>query len=90
MTNADNLGYSRLILSGDTSGVPLGDHERASKFLIRFLELRERYMAVSLQSFPPTTGRFVRARQEKDADIFQHDDKKTIAGKSRCFELSSN
>lgn len=93
--------FQRVSISGeDTSGVPLEDLERASKLLIQSLELRERYMSMSHQSFPHTTGRFVRARQEKDANVVHHDDKKTIAGKNRlnplppsfnfCFKLSSN
>lgn len=74
--------FQRVSISGeDTSGVPLEDLERASKLLITSLELRERYMHMSHQSFPQVTGRFVRARQEKDANVFHHDDKKTIAGK---------
>lgn len=74
--------FQRVSISGeDTSGVPLEDLERASKLLITSLELRERYMTMSIQSFPQTTGRFVRARQEKDANVVHHDDKKTIAGK---------
>ena len=70
----------------DTSGVPLEDLERASKLLIKSLELRERYMTMSHQSFPQTTGRFVRARQEKDAHVVHHDDKKTIAGELKIRE----
>lgn len=62
-------------------GVPLEDLERASHLLIKALELRERYMTISYQSFPQTTGRFVRARQEKDANVVHHDDRKSIAGK---------
>ena len=74
--------FQRVSISGeDTSGVPLEDLERASKMLITSLELRERYMTHSHQNFPQTTGRFVRARQEKDASIFHHDDAKTIAGR---------
>ncbi|CRK96623.1 CLUMA_CG009986, isoform B [Clunio marinus] len=72
--------FQRVSISGeDTSGVPLEDLEKASHLLITALELRERYMAMSHQSFPHTTGRFVRARQEKDANVVHHDDKKTIA-----------
>lgn len=73
--------FQRVSISGeDTSGVPLEDLERASLLLITALELRERYMTVSHQSFPQTTGRFVRARQEKDANVVHHDDRKSIAG----------
>lgn len=76
--------FQRVSISGeDTSGVPLEDLEKASHLLIQALELRERYMHISYQSFPQTTGRFVRARQEKDAHVVHHDDKKTIAGKLR-------
>ncbi|CAO1382196.1 unnamed protein product [Diamesa serratosioi] len=72
--------FQRVSISGeDTSGVPLEDLELASHLLIQALELRERYMTNSHQSFPQTTGRFVRARQEKDYSIFHHEDKKTIA-----------
>lgn len=78
--------FQRVSISGeDTSGVPLEDLERASRLLIESLELRERYMTMSQQSFPQTTGRFVRARQEKDAHIVHHDDKKTIAGELRTL-----
>lgn len=74
--------FQRVSISGeDTSGVPLEDLERASRFLIQALEIRERYMTISHQSFPQTTGRFVRERQEKDANVVHHDDRKTIAGK---------
>lgn len=76
--------FQRVSITGDdTSGVPLEDLEHASRLLITALELRERYMTISHQSFPQTTGRFVRARQEKDAHVVHHDDRKSIAGKSR-------
>lgn len=74
--------FQRVSISGeDTSGVPLEDLEKASHLLITALELRERYMTMSNQSFPQTAGRFVRARQEKDANVVHHGDKKSIAGK---------
>lgn len=73
--------FQRVSITGDdTSGVPLEDLEHASHLLITALELRERYMTISHQSFPQTTGRFVRARQEKDAHVVHHDDRKSIAG----------
>lgn len=79
--------FQRVSISGeDTSGVPLEDLERASHLLIKALELRESYMAMSHQSFPQTTGRFVRKRQEKDANVYHHDDKKTIAGEHSTFQ----
>jgi AMP deaminase len=79
--------FQRVSISGeDTSGVPLEDLEKASHLLIQALELRERYMSMSHQSFPHTAGRFVRLRQEKDANVVHHDDKKTIAGElSKVF-----
>lgn len=82
--------FQRVSISGeDTSGVPLEDLEKASHLLITALELRERYMMMSNQSFPHTTGRFVRARQEKDANVVHHGDKKSIAGElSKTFALS--
>jgi len=80
--------FQRVSISGeDTSGVPLEDLEKASCLLIQALDLRERYMTISHQSFPQTTGRFVRARQEKDAHVVHHDDKKTIAGRLTLFLL---
>ena len=82
--------FQRVSISGeDTSGVPLEDLERASKLLIKSLELRERYMTMSHQSFPQTTGRFVRAHQEKDAHVVHHDDKKSIAGELKIIETNS-
>lgn len=83
--------FQRVSISGeDTSGVPLEDLELASHLLIQALELRERYMTNSHQSFPQTTGRFVRARQEKDYSIFHHEDRKTIAGKLIPSSFLSN
>lgn len=83
--------FQRVSISGeDTSGVPLEDLERASRLLIQALELRERYMTMSHQSFPQTAGRFVRARQEKDANVVHHDDKKTIAGELRDLSLKTS
>ncbi len=78
--------FQRVSISGeDTSGVPLEDLERASRLLIQALDLRERYMTISYQSFPQTTGRFVRARQEKDAHVVHHDERKSIAGEFRLI-----
>lgn len=82
--------FQRVSISGeDTSGVPLEDLEKASHLLIQALELRERYMTISHQSFPQTTGRFVRERQAKDANVFHHDDKKTIAGECQMFSCAA-
>lgn len=82
--------FQRVSISGeDTSGVPLEDLERASKLLIQALEMREHNMAIAHQSFPHTTGRFVRMHQEKDAKFFHHDDRKTIDGEIGNFLTSA-
>lgn len=74
--------FQRVSISGEEiSGVPLEDLERASELVVKALELRERYMTMSIQSFPQTTGRFVRVRQDKDDKMWSHGEKKTIAGK---------
>lgn len=73
--------FQRVSISGDSSGVPLEDLERAGHLLIKALELRERYMSLSHQSFNQTAGRFVRARQQKDDNIYDHGDRKTIEGR---------
>lgn len=54
--------FQRVSISGeDTSGVPLEDLEHASSLLIEALEIRERYMSLSMQSFPQTTERFLKS-----------------------------
>ncbi|XP_046402743.1 AMP deaminase 2 isoform X12 [Ischnura elegans] len=53
--------FQRVSISGeDTSGVPLEDLQHASQLLVQALGIRERYMAISHQSFPCTTSRFLR------------------------------
>ncbi|XP_071447304.1 AMP deaminase 2 isoform X2 [Hetaerina americana] len=53
--------FQRVSISGeDTSGVPLEDLQHASQLLVQALGIRERYMAISHQSFPCTTSRFMR------------------------------
>ncbi|XP_037025853.1 AMP deaminase 2 isoform X3 [Bradysia coprophila] len=77
--------FQRVSISGeDTSGVPLEDLERASKLVIQALELRERYMSASNQSFPPTTARFLKSVHEKEmsADVL-YEDKRTTAEEYR-------
>ncbi|XP_023035197.1 AMP deaminase 2 isoform X4 [Drosophila willistoni] len=65
-TDAD-INFQRVSISGeDTSGVPLEDLERASTLLIEALRLRSRYMAMSDQSFPSTTARFLKTVRLKD------------------------
>lgn len=75
--------FQRVSISGeDTSGVPLEDLERASSLVIQALELRERHMSISQQSFPQTTARFLKSVHEKTmSDDILHEDKRTTAGK---------
>ncbi|XP_053949039.1 AMP deaminase 2 isoform X3 [Anastrepha ludens] len=73
--------FQRVSISGeDTSGVPLEDLERASTLLIQALELRERYMLHSGQSFPTTTRRFLKTVHERNRfGTIEHENRKTIA-----------
>ncbi|XP_054257177.1 AMP deaminase 2 isoform X2 [Macrosteles quadrilineatus] len=75
--------YQRVYISGeDTSGVPLEDLHQASRLLVQALHIRERYMEMSHQSFPPLTARFLRSFDNKAPHYYkniQHEDKKTIA-----------
>lgn len=75
--------FQRVSISGeDTSGVPLEDLERASRLVIQALELRERHMSVSQQSFPATTARFLKSVHEKTmSDTVEYEDKRTTAGR---------
>lgn len=75
--------FQRVSISGeDTSGVPLEDLEHASSLLIQALEIRERYMSLSMQSFPQTTERFLKSVHNKTmTDDVEYEDKRTTAGK---------
>lgn len=75
--------FQRVSISGeDTSGVPLEDLEHASSLIIKALEIRERYMSHSLQSFPQTTQRFLKTFHNKTmGDFVEYEDKRTTAGK---------
>ncbi|XP_033237784.1 AMP deaminase 2 isoform X6 [Drosophila pseudoobscura] len=67
MKNDADINFQRVSISGeDTSGVPLEDLERASTLLIEALRLRSHYMAMSDQSFPSTTARFLKTVRLKD------------------------
>ena len=79
--------FQRVSISGeDTSGVPLEDLERASRLVIQALELRERHMSESHQSFPQTTAAFLKSVHEKTmSDKVQYEDKRTTAGKYLFF-----
>ncbi|KOB65988.1 AMP deaminase 2, partial [Operophtera brumata] len=53
--------FQRVAISGeDTSGVPLEDLQLASSFLVQALEMRKRYMELSMQSYAMITSRFIR------------------------------
>ncbi|XP_013422045.1 AMP deaminase 2 [Lingula anatina] len=65
--------FQRVSISGeDNSGVPLADLKEASKSLVRALLIREKYMAMSLQSFPGTTARHLQKMEAKG--IFEGDE----------------
>ncbi|XP_018917140.1 AMP deaminase 2 isoform X3 [Bemisia tabaci] len=74
--------FQRVNISGeDTSGVPLEDLQQASGKLMDALHIRECYMAISHQSFPSMTSRFLRS---VNAGVPQplikviHEDKRTV------------
>uniref|UniRef100_A0A1B6D983 AMP deaminase n=1 Tax=Clastoptera arizonana TaxID=38151 RepID=A0A1B6D983_9HEMI len=74
--------FQRVSVSGeDTSGVPLEDLQSASRLLVEALDIRERYMEMSHQNFPPMASRFLRSfdlkMPHKYNDI-KHEDRKTI------------
>ena len=66
--------------------VPLEDLQHASKSLVKALMIREKYMAMALQSYPKTTARFLQSLEERHnmngyhTDDIKHEDRKTIAG----------
>jgi len=58
--------FQRVRVSGDeSSGVPIDDLREASKSIVRALMIREKYMALALQSYPRTTARFLRMVSEQ-------------------------
>lgn len=75
--------FQRVSISGeDTSGVPLEDLEHASSLIIKALEMRERYMSLSIQTFPLTTERFMKSVHNKTmSTLVEYEDKRTTAGK---------
>ena len=63
----------------------MADLQHASEMLLKGLVIREKYMAMSMQSFPKTTMRFLHTLEEKGQlkgviDDFEHEDRKTIEG----------
>lgn len=64
--------------------VPYEDLEQAARLLVQALHVRERYMAVSHQTFPSTASRFLRSVDSGCPhllDVIKHEDRKTIKGK---------
>ncbi|EDL01944.1 adenosine monophosphate deaminase 2 (isoform L), isoform CRA_c, partial [Mus musculus] len=58
--------FQRVIISGEEKcGVPFTDLLDAAKSVVRALFIREKYMALSLQSFCPTTRRYLQQLAEK-------------------------
>lgn len=69
--------FQRVSISGeDTSGVPLEDLEHASKLIIEAINMRQRYMNWSNQSFPVTLSNYC----ETKGHLVLHEERKTIAG----------
>lgn len=68
--------------------VPIDDLKQASKSIIRVLMIREKYMALALQSFSRTTAGFLRKIGGHSASVNgtveepndEYDRKRTIAG----------
>ncbi|XP_029803730.1 AMP deaminase 2 isoform X3 [Suricata suricatta] len=58
--------FQRVIISGEEKcGVPFTDLLDAAKSVVRALFIREKYMALALQSFCPTTRRYLQQLAEK-------------------------
>ncbi|XP_046995943.1 AMP deaminase 2 isoform X1 [Schistocerca americana] len=75
--------FQRVSVSGeDTSGVPPEDLQQASRLLVQALHIREQYMAISQQSFPSITARFLRSVSSGCPHLLtndiKHEDRKTI------------
>ena len=62
------------------------DLKEASSALIKALTIREKYMAMALQSYPRTTARFLQPAENRESfanllDTCPDQEKKTIEGK---------
>ena len=64
--------------------VPLKDLEQASKILVQMLMVREKYMAMSQQSFPRVTARFLQSLEEQEefVGVQEVNSKASIMGES--------
>ncbi|XP_065932134.1 AMP deaminase 2 isoform X6 [Magallana gigas] len=59
--------FQRIYIAGqEISGVPLHDLKEASKSLVQALMIREKYMAMSHQSFPKITARFLQNLEDNE------------------------
>ncbi|XP_078326690.1 AMP deaminase 2-like isoform X5 [Crassostrea virginica] len=59
--------FQRIFIAGqEISGVPMPDLKEASKSLVQALMIREKYMAMSHQSFPKITARFLQNLEDKE------------------------
>jgi hypothetical protein len=72
--------------------VPYEDLEQAARLLVQALHIRERYMAISHQTFPSTTSRFLRSVDSGCPHLLEdikHEDRKTIEGKqNKSFHIA--
>lgn len=63
--------------------VPMEDLQSASRLLVKALEIRERYMRFSQQSFPSSVQKFLnrdRGNYSKEQDLYQHLKRATLEG----------
>ena len=63
--------------------MPLEDLQQASQLLVQALDIREKYMNNSRQSYPSITSRFLRSIDKRPVNLddeVQHDDRMAIEG----------
>ncbi|XP_035243903.1 AMP deaminase 2-like isoform X1 [Anguilla anguilla] len=67
--------YQRVSISGEEKcGVPFTDLLDAAKCVVKALFIREKYMAVSMQSFCKTTARYLQELGEKPLELRVYDE----------------
>ncbi|XP_014635549.1 PREDICTED: AMP deaminase 2 isoform X1 [Ceratotherium simum simum] len=80
--------FQRVTISGEEKcGVPFTDLLDAAKSVVRALFIREKYMALSLQSFCPTTRRYLQQLAEKPLETRTYEqgpDTPVSAGGTPC------
>lgn len=65
----DEIKYQKISIEGeDMCGVPLEDLAAASKLLVEALQMREKYMTVSQQSFATTAKKFLETYKAVQAE----------------------